>query len=133
MLERLKIYITCNMYNGTLNANMSQKSLIQLVLEQNNMIERFKKSINSLLESYTIKGNVFGIRQGNPYEFQSGYFVIESESDNLQDAIREMKNINSCIRIVENKFQIGSVHNYITECDTDKKVIDIENQTEVIR
>lgn len=112
---------------------MSQKSLIQLVLEQNNMIERFKKSINSLLESYTIKGNVFGIRQGNPYEFQSGYFVIESESDNLQDAIREMKNINSCIRIVENKFQTGSVHNYITECGTDKKVIDIENQTEVIR
>ena len=116
-----------------LNANMTQKSLIQTILERNTMIDHLKASILSLYETYTIKGNVFGIRQGHPCEIQAGYFVIESTSDNLQDAIREMKSIDDCIRVYEDTFQTGSVNNYITECACDKTVIDIETQTEVNR
>lgn len=116
-----------------LNANMTQKSLIQTILEQNAMIEKLKASIQTLCEAYTIKGNVFGIRHGYPCEFQTGYFVVESETNDLQDAIREMRNIDSCIRVYEDTFQTGSIHSYITECDSDKKVIDLDTQTEVIR
>lgn len=121
------------MYNRFQNANMSQKSLIQVVLERNAMIEKLKHSINTILESYNIEGNVFGIRQGQPYEFQTGYFVVENESDSLQEAIQNMTSLNSCIRIDGNKFQTGNVYNYITECDANKPTIDIDTQTIVVR
>ena len=107
---------------------MFQKSIIQQQLEYNSILEKFKHSLASLLESYNINGNVFGW-QGKPVEFETGYFVVESEKDNLQDAIREMTSLDKCIRIVENKtFQVGTVTHYISECAPDAKVLDIENQ-----
>jgi len=112
---------------------MFQKSIIQQQLEYNAIVEKFKQSLASLLESYNINGNVFGW-QGKPVEFETGYFVIESEKDNLQDAIREMTSLDKCIRIVDNKvFQVGTVTHYISECALDAKVLDIENQIFVER
>ena len=112
---------------------MFQKSIIQQQLEFNAILERFKQSLSNLMESYVVNGNVFGW-QGKPVEIETGYFVVESEKDNLQDAIREMNSLNKCIRIVENKtFQVGTVSRYITECAVDAKVLDIENQIFVER
>jgi len=113
---------------------MFTKSLIQQQLEFNSIVENFKHSLASLVESYMINGNVFGCPQGKPVEMESGYFIIEAEKDNLQDAIREMNSLNKCIRIVENKtFQVGTVVHYITECAPDAKVLDIETQSMVER
>lgn len=116
------------------NANMYQKSIIQQHLEYNAIVEGFKKSLNSLMEQYTIQDNVFGCPNGVPSEYNTGYFVIEHECDNLQDAIRELTSLDKCIRIIENqKFQVGSFNRYITECKSDDKVFDIENKTIVER
>jgi hypothetical protein len=115
------------------NANHFHKSLIQQQMEYNAIIENFKNSLASLVESYTIKGNVFGCPQGKPVEFETGYFVVEAEKDNLQDAIREMTSLDKCIRIEEEKFQVGVVNHYLSECALDKTVIDIENQVVVER
>jgi hypothetical protein len=115
------------------NANMFQKSIIPQQLEYNAMVEKFKQCLANLVESYNVNGNVFGW-QGKPVEFETGYFVVESEKDNLQDAIREMSSLDKCIRIVENKiFQVGTVVHYISECAPDAKVLDIENQIFVER
>ena len=116
------------------NANMYQKSIIQQHLEHNNTIERFKNTLNTLMEQYTIQDNVFGCPNGVPSEYNTGYFVIEHECDNLQDAIRELSSLDKCIHIIENqKFQVGSFHRYISDCNPDSKVFDIENKTIVER
>jgi len=112
---------------------MFHKSLIQQQMEYNTIVENFKNNLASLMENYTIKGNVFGCPQGMPIEIEQGYFVVEVEHDNLQDAIREMTSLNKCIRINEEKFQVGTVKRYLSECALDKTVIDIENQVVVER
>lgn len=116
----------------TKNANMFQKSIIQQYLEFNAVLENFKDSLNKLMEDYTIKGNVFGCPQGHLLEITNGYFVVESEKDNIQDAIREMNNLNKYIRIVDNeRFQVGTITNYLSECANGLPVIDIEYQTNI--
>lgn len=117
------------------NANMFHKSLIQQHLEYNAIVEGFKNSLANLVESYAINGNVFGHQRGKTVEFETGYFVVEAEKDNLQDAIKEMTSLDKCIRISEGstKFEVGEVNHYLSECALDKKVIDIENQTYIER
>lgn len=114
----------------TPNAHMWQKSLIQQIMEQNASIENFKNTLNNLMESYTINGNVFGCKNGQPVEVHSGYFVVECEKNNLQEAIREINDSSQYIRIIENKiFQVGNISQYFSNCDSDKVIIDIETQS----
>jgi len=113
-----------------LNANMNCKSLIQLQLERNQIVENFKHSLANITEQYTVNGNVFGIMYGKPYEKTSGYFVVESEKDELQEAIKEMDSLDKYIRIVENKYQVGEVYSRLSDCP-EGKVVDIETQSVV--
>lgn len=110
------------------NGNMFQKSIIQQILENNTALNTFKNYLNNLLESYTIQDNVFIYSNNKIYECETGYMVIDSEHDNLQDAIREMKSLNDCIRIIDNKtFQTGHIVNRLYEGENNK-IFDIENQ-----
>lgn len=117
-----------NNYN---NGNMYQKSLIQQIMEFNETLGRFKKSINDILEAYTVKNNVFSFCNNKLKEITEGYFIIESTHDNLQDAIREINSFSKCIRILENKeFQVGSITNNYSEIGNNK-AIDLDTQTEI--
>ncbi len=117
--------------NNYKNGNMYQKSLIQQIMEFNDALCRFKKSISDILESYTVKNNVFSFYNNKLNEITEGYFVIESEHDNLQDAIREIDNFSKCIRVVENKvFQVGTITNNYSEIGNNK-AIDISTETKI--
>lgn len=114
--------------NNYKNGNMYQKSLIQQITEFNEALGYFKKSINDIMETYTINGNVFSFRGGKLNEITSGYFIIESTHDNLQDAIRNINNFSKCIRIVENKkFQVGSITNKFSDIQDNDDVVDLES------
>lgn len=121
-----------NSYN---NANMWQKSMIQQIMEHNYTLDSFKHTLESLLTNYTVKDNIFGIVHGNTSEIHNGYFVIEHECENLQDAIKEMNgDLTKCIRIIENnKFQVGSWNKLLSECVDTLPVVDIENQIQFER
>lgn len=103
---------------------MNTKSKIQLVIEEDNIKSNFKRSLEHLTESYTIKGNVFTVDGWNPVELSNGYFVEEKEFDNLNDCINEMKT-GQAISIQENKFVLGNIKKHLSECENDKKVLDI--------
>ena len=112
--------------NKIYNANMWQKSAIQQQLEYNNAVGIFKNTLNTLMEHYVIKDNVFGYIHGKPAEVNEGYFVVDCEKDNLQDAIKEMDGLRKYVRILENKkFQVGTVHTHYNECDSNKEIFEI--------
>lgn len=105
---------------------MNTKSNIQLVIETENIKNRFKRTIKNISESYTVKGNVFMIDyRKNPVELVDGYFVECKEFDNLDDCIKEMK-LNQAVSINENKFILGDVKEHLEDCEEGKKVMDVE-------
>lgn len=123
------------MKNSHINANMWQKSLIQQIMERNTTINEFKRILERLTESYTVKNNTFGIIHGAISEINNGYFVVEKECDDLESSIKEMNgDLNKCIRIIENqKYQVGSWYKTILECPQEHTVFDIENQIQFDR
>lgn len=104
---------------------MNTKSKIQLTIEEDSIKSNFKHSLEKLIESYTIKGNVFAVDARRiPVEVSNGYFVEEKEYDNLTDCINEM-NLSQAVSIQENKFKLGTIKKHLSECEEDKKVLDI--------
>lgn len=104
---------------------MNTKSKIQLVLEEDNIKSNFKHTLEKLVESYTVKGNVFAVDAKRiPVEVSNGYFVEEKEYDNLADCINEM-NLSQAVSIQENKFVLGTVKKTLSECEADNKILDI--------
>lgn len=105
---------------------MTTKSNIQIAIEQENIKNRFKHTLSNLVESYTVKGNVFAIDYRKiPVEVSNGYFVEEKEFDNLNDLIKEMQ-LTQAVSINENKFILGHIEQQLSNCDENAKVLDIE-------
>lgn len=104
---------------------MNTKSKIQLLIEEDNIKSNFKRSLEKIVENYTVKGNVFAIDNRKlPVEVSNGYFVEEKEFDNLSKCINEMS-ISQAVSIREDKFILGTVKQHLNECENDKKVLDI--------
>lgn len=105
---------------------MNTKSNIQILIEREDIKSNFKHALNQLMESYTIKGNVFALNSRNtPVEIFNGYFVEQKEYTNLSDCIQDM-NLNQAVSINEDKFILGDIKQSLSECDYNKKVVDIE-------
>lgn len=105
---------------------MNTKSAIQLTLEIEDIKNYFKQSLVSLTEHYEVNGNVFYINSTNqPTEAIQGYFVEEKTYDSLNDCIKDMK-LNQAVSINEGKYILGRIEQHLTNCDEDKKVLDIE-------
>lgn len=121
------------MIHNVKNGNMFQKSMIQQIMEQNAAVNSFKASLEDILEKYTVVANAFAFRNNKTVEINEGYMVVDAEVDNLYDAIKEMKDFSYCIRIIENKtFQVGHLVQFASD-GGDNRVIDLDNQTEVMR
>lgn len=110
---------------------MQTKSNIQLIQEALKIKENFKSSIDNLMSKYLVEDSVFAHRNGNLYECTKGYFEVDTEFDNLDEAIK-CWNPMLCLRVVGNqKFQIGEVKKFLTECKEDKQVFDINSLVDV--
>lgn len=105
---------------------MQTKSNIQLIRESLALKESFRDSISNIMDKYTIEDSVFTWRNGL-YECTDGYFEVISEHTNLDDAVKNADcTLTSGIRVINNEqFQVGMVHNRISECDNSNKVFDL--------
>lgn len=105
---------------------MYTKSIIQQTVESLRAKDNFRVAIEQLMERYNIEDSVFVFKGGFLHEAVTGYFAMVKEFDNLTDAVRECVG-NMAIRVKENNtFQIGTLHNTISECAPDSKVFDLD-------
>lgn len=113
---------------------MYTKSIIQQKAEIINAKNNFKQSLEQLIEKFDIEDSVF-VYAGNVAgmkEIVEGYFVIDAEYDNINEAMSSCDITTMGIRIIENdKFQVGKINALITECEKDKKVFDLKRLKDV--
>ena len=104
---------------------MYTKSKIQIINESLQVKDNFKRGLEELMEKYIIEDSVFVIQE-SVKEVTKGYFNINNEYSNLQEAIRNCNVTKQGIRIMENKsFQVGDIYNNLSECESEK-ILDIE-------
>jgi hypothetical protein len=111
---------------------MYTKSIIQQKVEVLQAKSSFKNSIETLMEKYNIEDSVFVFHNGALQEVVEGYFVTEQEYSNLDEAISNCDITSMGVRIIGNTFQIGKLHNKISECANDKKIFDLK-RLEIVR
>lgn len=109
---------------------MQTKSNIQLIREACELANYYKDGLVNLMEKYTIEDSIFVYKNGQIYEATKGYFECIAEYDNLADAVRECwgRFDTTGIRILNNtRFEVGVLHNMLSECSKEKKVLCIDN------
>lgn len=103
---------------------MQTKSNIQLLRESLKNRESFKDSVKSLIDRYLVEDSYIGFDGKYIKEYTKGYFVIENEFDNIDQAVDAMSN-GWVLRIIENKtFQIGRIYDKLSDAKGDN-IIDI--------
>lgn len=103
---------------------MLTKSKIQLIKENLEYKNNIKIAIENLLEKFQINDNIFiwNNEKNQLVEVVKGYFVIEKESDNLNDV---MADNCKAIRVINNKFQSGNVYLNTKFLPENKNIINI--------
>lgn len=106
---------------------MYTRSLIQQNLEILKAKENFNEGVSSLMEKYNIEDSIFVISNGSVKELTKGYFVIEKEYDNINEAIRNCNINTQGVRVVENnKFMVGSIFSHLSQCPENSNILDVE-------
>lgn len=109
---------------------MQTKSNIQLVKEALQYRESFKESLSSLVNKYMVENSTFSFN-GSLKEEVKGYFVVEGEYSSLDEAMGNLTP-GQLVRVVENeKFQIGSVSEKLSNTSNEKTVIDLSTGKEI--
>ena len=104
---------------------MQLKSKIQQLQEQIIQKHGFMEGLENIMEKYTIEDSVFKYGNRCVMEVCKGYFELESEHESLVEAMK-VADACKCIRIINNeKFQVGSVRQFISECG-EGQVFDLE-------
>lgn len=110
---------------------MYTKSIIQQAVENINAKSNFKAAIDNLMDKYTIEDSVFVFKNGFLNEAVSGYFNVEKEYDNLDEAVSELNINNMGIRVIKDKFQTGKLFRTISECNSEKQIFDLDRLEQV--
>ncbi len=113
---------------------MQTKSNIQLIKEALQQSNNFREGLENLMEKYNIEDSVFVCANSMVMEATKGYFVELNSYDNLQDAVRECNGKwNKCgVRVINNqKFVVGEIKQYLSECKEGEKVFDINRLTDI--
>lgn len=105
---------------------MYTKSIIQQTLERIQEKNSFRASLENLMEKYNIEDSVFVFKNGNMREVVEGYFATTAEYNNLAEAISDCDPRTMAIRVMGNEFQVGTIHNRISECEENKTVFDLQ-------
>ena len=104
---------------------MQLKSKIQLLQEQIVRNHQFVESLEHMMDKYIIEDSVFSYGNGRLMEVCKGYFELESEHESLMEAMK-VADMSKCIRVINNeKFQVGSVRQFTSECG-EGQVFDLE-------
>jgi hypothetical protein len=110
---------------------MYTKSIIQQKVEDLKVKDNFRTAIEQLLEKYNIEDSVFTMRNGFLHEVVEGYFVVENNFDSLDEAVSSCDLRTMGVRVLGGVFQIGKLHNRISECESEKKVFDLSRLEDV--
>ena len=105
---------------------MYTKNIIQQTIEKLQEKNSFRIAIENLMEKYNIEDSVFVFRNGNMREVVEGYFATNTDYNNLSEAISDCDPRTMGIRVMGDKFQVGTIHNRISECEENKKVFDLQ-------
>lgn len=106
---------------------MYTKNRIQQILEFNEYKFNFIQSLQNIMEKYTITDSIFFVKNGKVSEAVNGYFEVIDECQTLKDAVNKCDMSCMGIRIINNdKFQVGNIKQYISECDRSKTIMDID-------
>ena len=104
---------------------MFTKSKIQQILEARKAKNQFIESLQYIMEKYNIEDSIFSY-SGKLTEVTKGYFEINENYSSLQEAVNNYEP-GMGIRIMNNKtFQLGNIHTFISECDKNKTIMDID-------
>jgi hypothetical protein len=112
---------------------MLTKSKIQIIQESIKVANDFKTGLENIMEKYTIEDSIFMYKNG-VFEATKGYFVPKSEHNDLLLAIKECNSEYNKygIRIINNeKFIVGEVNRFLTECDQNSTIFDINSLTDI--
>lgn len=101
---------------------MQTKSNIQLIREAFAQKENFINTIDKLMDSYLVKDSVFS----QPYKEEiKGYLAVVDEYSSLTAASAGMAP-DMAIRVINNeKFQVGYVHESLSDIHNAKEIYDI--------
>jgi hypothetical protein len=105
---------------------MYTKSIIQQTIEKLQEKDSFRIALENLMDKYTIEDSVFIFRNGNMREVVEGYFVTTNEYVDIAEAISDCDIKTMGIRVMGDKFQVGTIHARISECANDKTVFDLQ-------
>lgn len=107
---------------------MQTKSKIQLIQETYALKHNFEDGLNNIMEKFNIVNNVFVLHHNRLSEASKGYFEIVSEHESLTDAIRNLNPYTQGIQVINNeKFNIGNLYSFISECSDTSKVMDLNS------
>ena len=110
---------------------MYTKSIIQQTIEKLHEKDSFRIAIENLMNKYIIEDSVFVFRKGYMKEVVEGYFETTAEYDNLAEAISDCDPYTMAIRVTGDKFQVGVVHNKISECLENKNIFDLQKLEDI--
>jgi hypothetical protein len=110
---------------------MYTKSIIQQTAEAIRAKDNFKAAISQIMEKYNIEDSVFVMKNGFLHEIVEGYFAIENDFNNLDEAVSACDINTMGIRVIGNKFQTGKIRSSLCECANDKKVFDLKRLEDI--
>ena len=110
---------------------MYTKSLIQQTVENLKAKDNFRAAIECLMEKYNIEDSVFVLKNGFLHEVVEGYFAVENDFNDLNEAVSACDINTMGVRVMGNLFQTGKIHNTLTECKDDQKVFDLKRLEDV--
>lgn len=110
---------------------MYTKSKIQQIRESINRKNEFYDIMNYYTEKYIVEDSIFINTKKGVMEVVKGYFAVNNEYDNLNEAFNNIKE-DQALRITgNNKFQIGSVFERLSECPENAEIYDIETLEQI--
>ena len=105
---------------------MYTKSIIKQTVEKLNEKDSFRIAIENLMEKYNIEDSVFVFKKGNMREVVEGYFATENDYTDLSEAISNCDTQTMAIRVIGEKFQVGTIYTKLCDCPEDKKIFDLQ-------
>lgn len=106
---------------------MNTKSKIQLINESIALRNEFKNTLSELMGKYNIEDAIFTMREGRVVEAVDGYFVVNNEYKDLNEAISNAIGKAKGLRIMNNEtFIVGDIYEMLSMCPENSKVLDIK-------
>lgn len=110
-----------------MNANMNQKSAIQIVAEVCEAKKSFFENLTQLNEKFNIRNNVFACdSNGYSQELKTGYYGEVATYGTIDEAAANCNILLQGVRVHDGKFSVGNLYANLSDVKEDL-VIDLAN------